>query len=49
MVTLLFAPLKAKFAELDLNKDGGLDRKELTAARISADAARRFKETDNDL
>ncbi|HET9160074.1 MAG TPA: hypothetical protein VFN88_05635, partial [Caulobacteraceae bacterium] len=44
-----YANLKTKFAQLDLNHDGGLDMNELKAANISANAARRFNETDNDL
>jgi hypothetical protein len=44
-----YAGLKAKFAQLDLNHDGGLDMAELKSGNISASAARRFKETDNDL
>jgi len=46
------ASLKPKFAELDLNKDGGLDVKELaagSAANASNAAARRLRETDDDV
>jgi len=28
----MMTPIKARFAEFDLNKDGGLDKKELAAA-----------------
>jgi hypothetical protein len=44
-----YANLKAKFAEFDANHDGGLDKKEMAAANISSQAARRFASTDNDL
>jgi hypothetical protein len=44
-----FAPLKGKFAELDANHDGGLDRKELAASSITSTAARRIASSDNDL
>jgi len=46
------ASLKPKFAELDVNKDGGLDVKELaagSAANASNAAARRLRETDDDV
>jgi hypothetical protein len=44
-----YANMRSKFATLDLNKDGGLDRKELAAGNITSAAARRFQATDNDL
>jgi hypothetical protein len=48
-LTGTYAPLRARFAELDLNHDGGLDKKELEAAKITGAAARRLQETDADL
>ena len=44
-----YRSLRDRFAELDLNKDGGLDLKELGAANITRATARRLAETDNDL
>ena len=41
-----YASLKGRFAELDLNHDGGLDLKELAAANLTRSAARRLAETD---
>ena len=41
-----YASLKSRFAELDLNHDGGLDLKELTAANLTRATARRLAETD---
>ena len=41
-----YAALKAHFAELDLNHDGGLDAKELAAANITRAGVRRLAETD---
>jgi len=43
-----YASLKPRFAELDLNHDGGLDLKELKAAGITDAAARRLKKADAD-
>jgi len=44
-----YANMKPRFAAIDLNKDGGLDTKELAAANISTTAAQTFATTDNDL
>ena len=41
-----YASLKARFAALDLNHDGGLDLAELSAANITRGAVRRLAETD---
>ncbi|MGZ6019021.1 MAG: redoxin domain-containing protein [Phenylobacterium sp.] len=41
-----YAALKGRFAELDLNHDGGLDLQELAAANLTKGAARRLAETD---
>ncbi len=41
--------LQSRFGELDLNKDGGLDQKELEAGHITGATARRLSDTDNDL
>ncbi len=40
---------RAGFAALDLNRDGGLDLKELSAANITRATAQRLAETDSDL
>ncbi len=44
-----FAALKSRFAELDLNHDGALDKSELEAAHLSNAVAKKIQETDNDL
>ena len=44
-----YAGLRTRFAALDLNRDGGLDLKELSAANITRATARRLAETDSDL
>ena len=41
-----YAALKSRFAELDLNHDGGLDLKELAAANLTRGVAKRLAETD---
>lgn len=41
-----YAGLKSRFAELDLNHDGGLDLDELAAANLTRGVARRLAETD---
>lgn len=41
-----YASLKARFAELDLNHDGGLDLHELQAAGLTRSVAKRLAETD---
>ena len=41
-----YGALKARFAALDLNHDGGLDLPELAAANVTRGAARRLAETD---
>ena len=41
-----YAALRSRFAELDLNHDGGLDLKELAAAGMTHGAAKRLAETD---
>jgi hypothetical protein len=41
-----YAALKNRFAELDLNHDGGLDLQELAAANLTRATARRLAETD---
>ncbi|HEX3364681.1 redoxin domain-containing protein [Phenylobacterium sp.] len=41
-----YASLKSRFAALDLNHDGGLDLKELTAANLTRGVAKRLAETD---
>jgi hypothetical protein len=44
-----FASLKPRFAELDLNHDGALDKSELEAAHISGAVSKKLQETDSDL
>ena len=41
-----YAALKGRFAELDLNHDGGLDLHELQAANLTHGVAKRLAETD---
>ncbi|MBI1359321.1 MAG: redoxin domain-containing protein [Alphaproteobacteria bacterium] len=41
--------LRSRFADLDLNKDGGLDKDELAVGHITGATARRLRDTDNDL
>jgi len=49
-LTGTMASVKARFADLDLNKDGGLDKKELEAGNISrASATRDLRDADIDL
>ena len=44
-----YASLRSRFAALDLNQDGGLDLKELSAGNITRATARRLAEADDDL
>jgi hypothetical protein len=44
-----WASLKPRFAELDLNHDGALDKSELAAANVSGNVARKLQETDSEL
>ena len=44
-----FASARERFAALDVDKNGGLDRKELTAVQSTRDSARRLAEADADL
>ncbi|MEY2758587.1 MAG: hypothetical protein RIR33_2365 [Pseudomonadota bacterium] len=49
-LTGTMASVKARFADLDLNKDGGLDKKELEAGNVSrASATRDLRDADIDL
>ncbi len=49
-LTGTMASVKTRFADLDLNKDGGLDKKELEAGNVSrASATRDLRDADIDL
>ncbi len=49
-LTGTMASVKARFADLDLNKDGGLDKAELAAGNVSrANATRDLRDADIDL
>jgi hypothetical protein len=48
-LTGTMASMKARFADLDLDKNGGLDKKELAAGNVSRASARDLRDTDIDL
>ena len=48
-LTGTMASVKGRFKDLDLNKDGGLDTKELAAGNVSRASARDLRDTDIDL
>ncbi len=48
-LTGTMAGMKARFADLDLDKNGGLDKKELAAGNVSRASARDLRDTDIDL
>ena len=48
-LTGTMASMKARFADLDLDRNGGLDKKELAAGNVSRASARDLRDTDIDL
>ena len=48
-LTGAMAGMKPRFADLDVNKDGGLDKAELAAGNVSRATARDLRDTDIDL
>ncbi|HEY7799026.1 MAG TPA: hypothetical protein VIA80_09700, partial [Hyphomonadaceae bacterium] len=48
-LTGTMASMKARFADLDLDKNGGLDKKELASGNVSRASARDLRDTDIDL
>ena len=43
------ASMKARFADLDLNKDGGLDRKELAKGNVARPTTNATRDLDQEL
>ncbi len=48
-LTGTLASMKARFTDLDINKDGGLDAKELAVGNVSRASSRDLRDADIDL